>query len=89
MSGPGSGPAAVRVKVCGLTDGTDLGVAVEAGADAVGLVSDVSVDTPREIPPERARELAAAVPPFVTSVLVTMPDSAAEGAVTNPGVKRD
>jgi len=80
MSGPGSGPAAVRVKVCGLTDGTDLGVAVEAGADAVGLVSDVAVETPREITAERVRDLAARVPPFVTSVLVTMPDSAAAGA---------
>jgi len=78
MSGDTSGHAAVRVKVCGLTHPEDLGVAAEGGADAVGFVSDVAVDTPREIPPVRARELAEAVPPFVTSVLVTMPGSAAE-----------
>ncbi|MEF8842616.1 MAG: phosphoribosylanthranilate isomerase [Haloarculaceae archaeon] len=78
MSGHGNGHAAVRVKVCGLTHPQDLGVAVEAGADAVGIVSDVAVDTPREVPTERARGLAEVVPPFVTSVLVTMPDSAAE-----------
>jgi phosphoribosylanthranilate isomerase len=40
----------------------------------------VSVGTPREVPPDRARELADAAPPFVTSVLVTMPESAAECA---------
>jgi phosphoribosylanthranilate isomerase len=89
MSGPTTAPDAVRVKVCGLTDEADLGVAVDAGADAVGLVSDVSVDTPREVSPERARELAAAVPPFVTSVLVTMPGSAAEGVALAERVGAD
>ncbi|MFC7079571.1 phosphoribosylanthranilate isomerase [Halorussus caseinilyticus] len=62
-----------RVKICGLTCDEDLRVAVEAGADAVGLLVDVPVDSPREIDPERAAELADAAPPFVTTVLVTMP----------------
>jgi len=61
-----------RVKVCGLTREADLRAAVEAGADAVGLVAGVSVDTPREVSEDRAGELAAATPPFATSVLVTM-----------------
>ena len=69
-----------RAKVCGITRETDLRAAVDAGADAVGIICDVPVDTPREVSPERAAELAAAVPPFVTSVLVTMPESAAAGA---------
>ncbi|WP_128476305.1 phosphoribosylanthranilate isomerase [Halorussus pelagicus] len=64
-----------RVKICGLTSTDDLRVAVDAGADAVGLLVDVPVDSPREINPQRAVEIADAVPPFVTSVLVTMPDS--------------
>jgi phosphoribosylanthranilate isomerase len=64
-----------RVKICGLTSPDDLRVAVEAGADAVGLLVDVPVDSPREIDTQRAVEIADAVPPFVTSVLVTMPDS--------------
>lgn len=64
-----------RVKICGMTDRADLATAVDAGADAVGLISDVPVETPREIAPERARALADAVPPFVTSVLVTMPEN--------------
>jgi phosphoribosylanthranilate isomerase len=64
-----------RVKICGLTSRDDLRVAVEAGADAIGLLVDVPVDSPREIDPQRAVELAEAAPPFVTTVLVTMPDS--------------
>ena len=62
-----------RVKVCGITREADRQVAVAAGADALGFITDVPVDTPREISPERARELVRDVPPFVTSVLVTMP----------------
>lgn len=62
-----------RVKVCGITREADLQVAVDAGTDAVGVITDVPVDTPREVSPERAAALVDAVPPFVTSVLVTMP----------------
>jgi phosphoribosylanthranilate isomerase len=67
-----------RVKVCGITSREDLQVAVEAGADAVGLLVDVPVDSPREITLERASRLAAATPPFVTTVLVTMPETPEE-----------
>ncbi|WP_254838017.1 phosphoribosylanthranilate isomerase [Natronomonas marina] len=62
-----------RVKVCGITTDEDLETAVEAGADAVGIVADVSTDTPRAVQPDRAVELSRAAPPFVTTVLVTMP----------------
>lgn len=64
-----------RVKICGITRSADLRAAVEAGADAVGVIVDVSVDTPREIDLAEAAELVAEVPPFVTSTLVSMPDS--------------
>lgn len=70
-----------RAKVCGLTRSADVRAAVDAGADAVGFVVDVDVETPRELTPDRAAELVQAVPPFVTSVLVTMPATAPE-AVT-------
>ncbi|SEV80944.1 phosphoribosylanthranilate isomerase [Natrinema salifodinae] len=66
-----------HVKICGLTNEADLETAVDAGADAVGIICDVPVDTPREVSVERAASLAAAAPPFVTSVLVTMPDDPA------------
>ena len=64
-----------RVKVCGITTAEDLRTAVAAGADAVGLIAGVSTETPRAVAPERAAELADAAPPFVTTVLVTMPES--------------
>lgn len=64
-----------RVKICGLTNGADLRAAVDAGADAVGIITDVPVETPREVDPAMAATLIADVPPFVTATLVTMPDS--------------
>lgn len=67
-----------RVKICGITSTTDRDLAVTAGADAVGFISGVSVDTPREVPPETASSLAATTPPFVSTVLVTMPDDVSD-----------
>jgi len=67
------GVGRTRVKVCGITNAEDRDVAVAAGADAVGLIAGVTVDTPREIDLDTAADLAAAVPPLVSSVLVTMP----------------
>ncbi|WP_418282791.1 phosphoribosylanthranilate isomerase [Halorubrum sp. DTA98] len=64
-----------RVKICGLTRGADLRAAIDAGADAVGVITEVPVDTPREVDPAAAAELLADVPPFVTATLVTMPSS--------------
>lgn len=65
-----------RVKICGLTDPGDVACAVRAGADAVGVVSEVPLDTPREVGPDRAADLLADLPPFVAGTLVTMTDDA-------------
>ena len=65
-----------RIKVCGITAEEDRDAAVGAGADALGFVVDVPVDTDRELEPARAAELIADVPPFVTTALVTMPADA-------------
>jgi phosphoribosylanthranilate isomerase len=70
----------VRVKICGITREQDLQAAVRAGADAVGFVTDVPVDTPRELDPGTAADLVAAAPPFVTTSLVLMPESPAHAA---------
>lgn len=75
--GRGGASARTRVKVCGITNPEDRDVAVAAGADAVGLIAGVTVDTPREITLDEASDLAGGVPPLVSSVLVTMPDDAA------------
>jgi phosphoribosylanthranilate isomerase len=70
-----------RVKICGITREADRDAAIEAGADAIGIIHDVPVDTPRDVDRETATDLVAGVPPLVTSVLVTMPETV-EAAVT-------
>ena len=55
-----------RIKICGLTRLEDVRVAVEAGADAIGLV--FYPPSPRFVDLAQAAELARAVPPFVTIV---------------------
>lgn len=69
-----------RVKLCGTTRIEDLEAAVAAGADAVGVITGVPVETPRAVSPARAADLLARVPPLVTGVLVTMPDGPTEAA---------
>jgi phosphoribosylanthranilate isomerase len=55
-----------RIKICGLTRAEDVAAAVEAGADAIGLV--FYPPSPRCIDLERAARLARELPPFVTPV---------------------
>ncbi|MEZ5702390.1 MAG: phosphoribosylanthranilate isomerase [Burkholderiaceae bacterium] len=57
-----------RIKICGLTREGDVDAAVQAGADAVGFV--LYPKSPRYISPDRAAELAARLPAFVTPVLL-------------------
>lgn len=63
-----------RVKICGNTSRRDVAAALDAGADAVGFVTEVPVETHRNLDRDEAGVLVADVPPFVTSVLVIMPD---------------
>jgi phosphoribosylanthranilate isomerase len=60
----------VKVKICGITNETDLADATDAGANAVGFIVGVE-SSPRNLSAERARSLLAKVPPFVSSVVVT------------------
>jgi phosphoribosylanthranilate isomerase len=55
-----------RIKICGLTREADVEAAVAAGADAIGFV--FYARSPRAVTPQRARALAALLPPFVTPV---------------------
>jgi phosphoribosylanthranilate isomerase len=56
----------VRVKVCGITNLEDAGIAVEAGADALGFI--FVEDTPRFVTPEQVAPIIQRLPPFVTTV---------------------
>lgn len=65
-----------RTKICGVTTEEELGCVVRSGADAVGFVTEVPVDTHHDLSRERTRELADSAPPFVTTVAVVMPEDA-------------
>jgi phosphoribosylanthranilate isomerase len=55
------------VKICGLKSPEAVEAAVAAGADALGFVF---AESPREVTPEQAKALCAAVPPHVKRVAV-------------------
>lgn len=78
-----------RVKICGLTSEADRDAAVRAGADALGFIVDVSVDTHRELSPDQAATLVAGTPPFASTVLVTMPESVADAVTLQQRVGAD
>jgi phosphoribosylanthranilate isomerase len=73
-------PHRTRIKICGIRDPRMAEAAARAGADAIGLVfHDAS---PRAVQAAQAREIAAAIPAFVTAVgLFVNPDAARVTAV--------
>ncbi|WP_332602929.1 phosphoribosylanthranilate isomerase [Arthrobacter sp. S2(2024)] len=67
------------VKVCGLSTPESVQAAVESGADAVGFVLTKS---PREVSPDRARDLLVHVPEGVAAVGVFRHETAADAVAT-------
>lgn len=67
-----------RVKICGITRTQDALSAAQAGADAIGLV--FYPPSPRFLSVERAREIRAALPPFVHAVALFVNADAAQVA---------
>lgn len=55
-----------RIKLCGIRDPHTALVAVECGADAIGLV--FAPGSPRTVSIDEAWDIVGALPPFVTSV---------------------
>jgi len=55
----------VRVKICGISTAAAARAAAEAGANAIGLIFAPS---PRQVTIPQARAIAAALPPFVSTV---------------------
>ena len=85
MSTPTTALARTRIKMCGLTRPQDVQAAVAAGVDAIGFV--LYAASARAVSPEQAAELAAALPPFVTPVLLFVnpaPDLLAQACALMP-----
>jgi phosphoribosylanthranilate isomerase len=76
--------ARTRIKICGLTREQDVDAAVDAGADAVGFV--LYPASPRAVTVQRASQLAARLPPFVTPVLLFVNELVAQAAASLAGV---
>ena len=70
-----------RIKICGLTREADIDAAVEAGADAIGLV--LYDKSPRHVTLARAVELARRLPPFVMPVGLFVNATAGEVAAAS------
>ena len=65
-----------RIKICGLTREADVDDALDAGADALGFV--LYAKSARYVSLDRAAELSARLPPFVTPVLLFVNASPSE-----------
>ena len=76
----------VRVKLCGVTRLEDVLLGIELGVDALGF--NFVPGSPRRVLPEAARDLAAAVPPFVArvGVFVDEPPAALERTARMAGL---
>jgi len=64
-----------RIKCCGMTRVEDALLAAQLGADAIGLV--FTARSRRQVTLARAREIVAALPPFIATVALFMDDAAA------------
>src|SRR5437867_943559 len=60
-----------RVKICGVTSVAEAKLAQNYGADAIGVLVGRVHRAPDFVEPDLARDIALAVAPFVTPVLVT------------------
>lgn len=67
-----------RAKICGITRPQDIQAAVEAGADAIGLV--FYGPSPRNVSIELAKQLAQHIPPYINIVGLFVNASAEEVA---------
>jgi len=64
-----------RIKICGIRSPEDMELAALYGADAVGFITEVPVDSPRKIDSDTAAALISKVPKCLDSVMVIMPEN--------------
>ena len=65
-----------RVKICGIREAAHARIAADAGADAIGLV--FYAPSPRFVTAPQAAQVAAGLPPFVSTVALFVNEAAPE-----------
>lgn len=65
----------IRVKICGIRSPEEIELAALYGADAVGFITEVPVESPRKLDCRTAASLISTVPGYLNSVLVIMPEN--------------
>lgn len=68
----------MKVKICGHKTVEDAKHSAELGADFIGVIVEVPVDTPRKISRKEAKEIIAQLEPPAQGVMVIMPDTVDE-----------
>jgi phosphoribosylanthranilate isomerase len=66
-----------RIKICGIRSPEEIELAALYGADAVGFITEVPVESPRKLDSKTAASLVSKVPGYLNSVLVIMPENSA------------
>ncbi|WP_410510200.1 phosphoribosylanthranilate isomerase [Methanosarcina hadiensis] len=64
-----------RIKICGIRSPEDIKLAALYGADAVGFITEVPVESPRKLDSDAAAALISKVPECLDSVMVIMPEN--------------
>lgn len=68
----------VKVKICGIARIEDALDCTRLGADAIGVIAEVPVDTPRKVSVDEARRIFDALPDATERFLVIMPQNLKE-----------
>ncbi|HUV02910.1 MAG TPA: phosphoribosylanthranilate isomerase [Desulfobacteria bacterium] len=63
----------VSVKICGITNKADAQLVVESGADMLGMIVDVPVETPRKLRIDEAEKIAKEIGNAIAIVAVLCP----------------
>lgn len=77
----------MKVKICGHKTVEDARHSAELGADFIGVIVEVPVDTPRKISKEQAREIVRQLEPPAQGVMVIMPGTINEAVELYEAVK--
>lgn len=79
----------LKVKICGNTNRKDALAAAKLGADFVGAIVEVPVDTPRKVTAQEAKEILADFSTPIGKVIVIMPRTIEEAAALYEEIRPD